>query len=69
QLPFLPTCIIHHSGPFFRADFDGDVHFPEKSKFVDILGVKSAEIVKIWKWQKSIAINIETSVRTYAYYT
>jgi hypothetical protein len=41
---------IYDSGPTFQADFDGDVHFSENSKFVDILGVKSAEIVKIWKF-------------------
>jgi hypothetical protein len=47
---------IYDSGPTFRADFDGDIHFCRNSKFVDILGVKSAEIDKIWKFQKLIAL-------------
>jgi hypothetical protein len=41
---------IHDYGSLFRADSDGDAHFSENSKFVDVLGVKSAEIVKIWKF-------------------
>jgi hypothetical protein len=59
--------IIHQIASTLRALSDGNVHFSENSKFVDILGVKSAEIVKIWKFQKSNAINVETSARTYAY--
>jgi hypothetical protein len=61
--------IIHQIASTLRALSDGDVHFCENSKFVDILGVKGAEIVKIWKFQKFIATNIETSARTYTYYT
>jgi hypothetical protein len=61
--------IIHQITSTLRALSDGDVHFCKNSKFVDILGVKCAEIVKIRKCQKSIAINIETSARTYAYHT
>ena len=55
---------MHHFGPFFRADFDGGVHFCENAKFVDILQVKSAEIVKNRKFQTLIDINSETSART-----
>jgi hypothetical protein len=59
-----PRHIIHRIASTLRALSDGIVHFPENSKFVDILGVKSAEIVKIWKFRKSIAINMETSAGT-----
>jgi hypothetical protein len=60
--------IIHQIASTLRALSDGDVHFCKNSKFVDILG-EMCKIVKIWKCQKSIVINIETSARTCAYYT
>ena len=35
-----------------QALSDDEIHFCEKSKLVDILGVKSAEIPKIWNFPK-----------------
>jgi hypothetical protein len=37
--------IMHEIASTLRALSDGDVHFCENSKFIDILGVKRAEIV------------------------
>jgi hypothetical protein len=64
-----PMHIIHQIVSTLQALSDGKAHFLKKSKFVDILKVKISEIVKIWKFQQLIAINIETSARTHAYYT
>jgi hypothetical protein len=61
--------IIHQIASTHQALPDGGAYFLQLSKFVDILGVKSVGIVEIWKFQKQIAINAETSARTQAYYT
>jgi hypothetical protein len=61
--------IIHQIASTLRALSDGEIYFLKQSKFVDILGVKSAEIVKNWEFQKAVVIDTETSARTHASYT
>jgi hypothetical protein len=60
--------IIRQIASTLQALSDGDVHFCENSKFVDSLGVKSVEIVKICKFKKIIVVTTETLAMIHARY-